>query len=104
MQHIRPAQLRERLQEADVPFLLDVREPWEHQLAAIPGSRLIPMGQIPARLEEIPREREVVVYCHHGVRSMQVAYYLAHHGFQVTNLHGGIDAWSLEADPSTPRY
>ncbi|MEK8090266.1 rhodanese-like domain-containing protein [Thermithiobacillus plumbiphilus] len=104
MQHIRPQALKARLELGESPFLLDVREPWENQLVALPGSTLIPMGEVPARLAEIPRDQEVIVYCHHGVRSMQVGYFLDHHGVQVTNLLGGIDAWSLQADPQTPRY
>lgn len=104
MRHIRPEALKARLDQGESPFLLDVREPWEHQLVALPGSTLIPMGELPARLAEIPRDQEVIVYCHHGVRSMQAGYFLVHHGVQISNLFGGIDAWSLQADPKTPRY
>jgi rhodanese-related sulfurtransferase len=63
------------------------------------------MGDIPSRLTELDPDRETVVVCHHGVRSAQVAMYLAQNGFEhVLNLSGGIDAWSEDADPSTPRY
>lgn len=104
MRHIRPVQLKSVLSGEHPPFLLDVREPWEHELVHIPGDIHIPMGQIPQRIDELPKDREIVIYCHHGVRSMQMAYYLYVQGFNVVNLLGGIDAWSLEADPGTPRY
>ena len=91
------------------PLLLDVREPWEAALASLRlqgvDSRLIPMGQIPARLAELDPAQPVVVYCHHGMRSLQVVAFLERQGFEsVYNLAGGIDAWSCEADPSVPRY
>lgn len=104
MRHLRPAQLKEALKGQQAPFLLDVREPWEHEIAAIPGSHLIPMAELPSRVSELPRDRDIVVYCHHGVRSMQVAYFLDVQGLRVVNLLGGIDVWSMEADPDTPRY
>ena len=85
--------------------LLDVREPHERELAVIEPSLHIPMGEIPDRLEEIPKDRYVVVYCHAGLRSMMVAGFLAHRGWKtVANLSGGIDAWSVEIDRTVPRY
>ncbi len=85
--------------------LLDVREPFERELAAIQPSLHIPMGEIAERIAEIPKDRELIVYCHGGSRSNMVAGYLAGHGFSsVANLAGGIDAWSVEVDPSVPRY
>ncbi|MCP5266375.1 MAG: sulfurtransferase [Burkholderiaceae bacterium] len=87
------------------PLLLDVREPWEFETCRIPGSVHIPMREVPARYHEIDPGRTVVVVCHHGVRSMQVAMFLAYQGFeQVVNLHGGIDAWSRQVDASVPTY
>lgn len=90
------------------PLLLDVREPWEAQTAriSVPGEqRLIPMGQLPARLDELDPAQSVVVYCHHGMRSLQVVAFLERQGFEsVYNLAGGIDAWSVEVDPQVPRY
>ena len=78
IQQINVSQLKSRLAQAgDRPLLLDVREAWEYNLCALPGSVHIPMGQIQARLNEIDRNREIVVVCHHGVRSNQVAHYLA---------------------------
>ncbi|MCQ8182343.1 rhodanese-like domain-containing protein [Methylomonas sp. SURF-1] len=100
-----PEQLRQRLQEEAPVMLLDVREPHEFAYAKIAGSILIPLQQIPQRLEEIPSDRDVVVICHHGMRSQQACNYLEHVGFQrLINLRGGIDAWSLVCDASVPRY
>jgi rhodanese-related sulfurtransferase len=87
------------------PCLLDVREPWEIQLVALPGSLCIPMGEIPSRLSEIPASQPVICVCHHGVRSMQVAFFLEQRGIEtVYNLQGGIDAWAREVDPSCATY
>ncbi len=102
---IGPAELKARLGLDDEPLLLDVREVWEVELACLPGAANIPMGEIPSRLCELDAGREIVVVCHHGIRSAQVAVYLARQGFErVLNLRGGIDAWSREADASVPRY
>ena len=85
--------------------LLDVRRPMEFEIGALPEAQLIPLHEITTRLDEIDRETPTVVYCHHGSRSMQAVRYLRQQGFsQVTNLRGGIDAWSLEIDPGVPRY
>jgi rhodanese-related sulfurtransferase len=102
---IEPAALKARLDRGDEVVILDVREPYEVFLASFPGATHIPMGDIPARLTELDPGRETVVVCHHGIRSAQVAIYLARMGFEhVLNLSGGIDAWSETADPATPRY
>ena len=100
-----PVTLKARLDRGANVVILDVREPFEIALAPFPGATHIPMGDIPSRLTELDPDRETVVVCHHGVRSAQVAMYLAQMGFErVLNLAGGIDAWSEDADPSTPRY
>ncbi len=102
---IDPVALKARLDRGASVLILDVREPFEIALAPFPGATHIPMGDIPSRLSELDPDRETVVVCHHGVRSAQVAMYLAQMGFErVLNLAGGIDAWSEDADPSTPRY
>jgi len=89
----------------DRPRLLDVREPWEWQLARIEGSELIPMQQIPAQVEELDRSQPTVVICHHGVRSLQVVAFLERLGFaNMHNLQGGIDAWARTIDPAVPVY
>lgn len=86
-------------------FLLDVREPFEVAHAQLSGSVPIPLNQIPKRLDEIDFEKEIVVICHHGMRSMQAANFLAQVGFRnISNLVGGIDAWSVECDSSVQRY
>jgi rhodanese-related sulfurtransferase len=86
--------------------LIDCREPWEHELARIDGSTLIPMNDTPDRLDEYRAiESSCVVYCHHGVRSLNVVAWLRRQGLEgVQSLSGGIDAWSLEIDPNVPRY
>ena len=87
------------------PLVVDVREPWEHDKARIEGSTLIPMREIPTRIAELPSDREIVLMCHHGSRSAQVAQWLARNGVsRVHNLAGGIDAWSRLVDPAIPRY
>jgi rhodanese-related sulfurtransferase len=87
------------------PLLLDVREPWEFQTCHIEGSQLVPMGEIAARAGELDASAEVVVICHHGGRSMQVAMFLEKKGFsEVINLAGGVDAWARTVDPAMPVY
>jgi rhodanese-related sulfurtransferase len=87
------------------PMLLDVREPWEFERCHLDGSVLIPMREIPASLEALDQENEIVVICHHGIRSRQVAYYLEHEGFdKVINLEGGVEAWAQDVDPTMQRY
>lgn len=85
-------------------LLLDVREPWEHQVARIGNSQLVPMNELPARVGSIDRTRDIVVYCHHGTRSDMAAEWLRSQGFPARNLAGGIDRWSREVDPAIPRY
>ena len=93
--------------------LLDVRDPHELEWASVAPSAAtydfewitIPMGEIPARLAELDPERPIACLCHHGVRSMQVARFLESNGFaEVSNIAGGIDAWSLQVDPTIARY
>lgn len=91
------------------PVVLDVREPWEVQAAslALDGATTvcIPMNEVPARLAELDPSQPVLSLCHHGVRSLQVASYLARQGFgDVFNIAGGIDAWSRDVDPRVPTY
>lgn len=86
-------------------MLLDVRERWEWETARIAGAQHIPMREVPARLAEIDRNRDVVAVCHHGGRSQQVAMFLEKSGFaKVHNLQGGVDGWSRSVDPSVPLY
>jgi rhodanese-related sulfurtransferase len=103
---LEPSAVAQRLQaEPGKLLLLDVREPWERELAVIEPSVHIPMNDIAERAGELPKDREIVVYCHGGTRSAMVAAYLEHHGFaSVRNLSGGIEAWSVDVDPKVPRY
>jgi rhodanese-related sulfurtransferase len=116
MVQLRPHQVADWVRQqgptsgSGIPVLLDVREPWETQLAAAPTppdmeKMCMPMRAIPARYPELDRSRPVVCLCHHGVRSMQVAHFLIHQGFQnIANVTGGIHAWATELDPSIPVY
>ena len=103
---ISPSEVSDRLTTgSDGWVLLDCRESVELSLARIDGAVHIPMGEIPDRLAELDATREIVVFCHHGIRSAQVAAFLRQQGFaSVRNMAGGIDAWSTLVDPSTPRY
>ncbi len=92
-------------EHADEYVLLDVRELDEREVAAIEPSLHIPMNDVPKRLAEIPKDKKIIVYCHSGSRSMMVAGYLQGAGYaSLSNLDGGIDAWSRKVDPSVPRY
>jgi rhodanese-related sulfurtransferase len=93
-------------QQPNAPLLLDVREPWEFQTASIPGGLLMPMGEVASRAHtELDPDAPIVVMCHHGARSLNVALWLRDQGFtQVQSLAGGIDAWSCSIDPDIPRY
>jgi rhodanese-related sulfurtransferase len=107
MRQISPVELAEWLNDPqrDSPQLLDVREPWEYQLCHIEGSQAIPMGAVPARSNELDPEREIVVICHHGGRSAQVAMFLERQGFgKVINLAGGVAEWAGRVDPKMPQY
>lgn len=100
-----PHQLQTLLLERPDTILLDVREDEEVAFNHIPGYTHIPMNLIPLRQNELPDDRPIVLYCHHGIRSQHAAMYLANAGFdQLYNLKGGIDAWSIEVDPTVPRY
>lgn len=105
VQTFTPQELQRRLQQSPPPLLLDVREAWEVELAALPGALHVPMHEIPDRRHELDAGAEIVVLCHHGVRSAHVAAFLAQAGFaRLYNLAGGIDAWAREIDPHLPRY
>jgi adenylyltransferase/sulfurtransferase len=100
-------ELARSLSAGESVFLLDVRQPWEHETAALPDSTLLPLPEIANRGHElsVPAGARLVAYCHHGVRSFQAALILESQGLgPVASLDGGIDAWSLRIDPSVPRY
>ncbi len=97
-------ELKERLDAGDAPLLLDVREPWEYELARIEGSTLVPMSRLEERFQDLDPSEETVVICHHGARSAHVTQALGRAGFfRVINLEGGLDAYS-DVDDSVPRY
>ena len=105
LKQIRPAELSAQLQSGRTPVLLDVREEWEWNTCRIPGAVLIPLRELPGRIEELDKTAETVVICHHGVRSHHAAHYLKSLGFEdVINLAGGVAAWADEVDPAMPRY
>jgi rhodanese-related sulfurtransferase len=107
VQQITPQQLQQRLSDAAAGglLLLDVREPWEFQICHLPGSLLMPIGTIPARLAELDPQADTVVICHHGARSLQTAMFLERAGFaRLYNLTGGMDAWARTVEASMPVY
>jgi rhodanese-related sulfurtransferase len=100
-------ELSRKLQARESVYLLDVRQPWEHEFCRLGDSTLIPLPELPHRLDEVnpPKGSMVVVYCHHGIRSMTGATILQQAGMSgVVSLEGGIDAWSVAVDPKVPRY
>jgi rhodanese-related sulfurtransferase len=103
---ITPETFARQRQQPDAPLLLDVRESWEFQTASLPNSLLIPMGEVPSRAHaELDPDAPIVVMCHHGARSLNVALWLRDQGFaNAQSLAGGIDAWSRTIDPNIPRY
>jgi len=105
VRELAPLELATRMRRADPLDVIDVREPYEWRIARIEGARMIPLGRIGAAVGDLPRDREIVLYCHHGVRSRAAAEFLASQGFDgVWNLSGGIDRWSAEVDPTVPTY
>ena len=100
---IEPGELAGRLSASDLQ-LLDIREPWEWSIAEIGAPQRIPMNELPASLDRFDKSRELIVYCHHGVRSTMAAEWLRAQGFRARNLAGGIDRWSREIDPAVRRY
>jgi rhodanese-related sulfurtransferase len=107
MQHVTAAELARWIADPTrkPPQLLDVRESAEYQICHLDNAVLIPMKTVPARLAELDADREIVCICHHGGRSMQVAAFLERNGFDhVTNLTGGLHAWSQQVDPGMPTY
>jgi len=110
MRHFTAKQLQEFLNSADEPpLLLDVREPWEFEHCSIEGSVLIPMRKLAAKIDmleaEIGHAREIIMICHHGIRSRQMGYYMEQAGFKnITNLDGGVEQWATDVDITMKRY
>lgn len=105
---ITPQEVQGRLAAGEKLALIDVREPVEFQLAQIAGSELIPMRAVPAELSRLDAQADdatLIVFCHHGVRSLNVVNWLREHGVEACqSMAGGIDRWSREIDPTVPRY
>ena len=102
---ITPAEVKQRLDRGEKLALIDVREPWVFNICSIEGAKLIPMGTVPANLQALDSDDEIIVYCHRGMRSLDVAVWLRGQGVaQAKSLAGGIERWSLEIDPNVPRY
>jgi rhodanese-related sulfurtransferase len=102
---ITPAELKARLNSGEKLVLVDVREPWEHEICRIEGANLIPLGTLAASLNTLPDVDEVICYCHHGMRSLDAAAWLRFQGFEkAKSLAGGIERWSVDVDPNVPRY
>lgn len=101
---ISPAEFVERRRRGDPLALLDVREAWELDIAAVPDALHIPMGEIAARMDELDRSREWAVLCRSGGRSFEVARFLQQNGFKAVNLAGGVLAWSRDVDATIPTY
>ena len=106
MEEITATELKQRIDSGDDLQIIDVREPNEYQTARIPGTTLIPLGEVVGRKGEIDESRETVVHCKGGVRSAKAIEALQRAGFRgrLLNLKGGITAWSNEVDPSVPKY
>jgi rhodanese-related sulfurtransferase len=104
-QTISPDELAKRLQNGETVNLIDVREPLEHEIASIEGARLLPLSQFNQWIDDLKSDEEIIVMCHHGIRSANVCVFLARNGFEkVFNLEGGIDLWSRTVNPNVPRY
>jgi rhodanese-related sulfurtransferase len=99
------AELRGRQKAGEEFLLVDVREPWEFEVCRIEGAKLMPMRTIPANLQALDGDEDVICYCHHGQRSLDVAAWLRAQGVEsAQSLAGGIERWSREIDPTVPRY
>lgn len=102
---IHPREVKQHVDRGEKFLLIDVREPWEHALCRIEGAKLIPLGSLASRLAEFSDADPVICYCHHGMRSLDAAAWLRGQGIEgAKSLAGGIERWSLEIDPSVPRY
>ena len=101
---ISPEEAKQKLDQGEA-VLIDVREPWEVQTASVAGAKNIPMGDVASRQQELDPEKNILVMCHHGVRSLKVTNWLREHGYEkAQSVRGGIDAWSKKVDPSVPVY
>lgn len=102
---IDPKNVKEMLDRGEVGLFIDVREPWEHETSHVEGATLIPLRQIPANLTRFQDAKQIILFCHHGTRSMNAVTWLRSQGIEnARSMAGGIDRWSVEVDPQVPRY
>jgi rhodanese-related sulfurtransferase len=102
---IEPKELKTKLDHGAKLIVVDVREPWEHQICNIAGARLVPLNTLPGSVGELAQAEEVVVYCHHGIRSLNAAAWLRAQGVEsARSLTGGIERWANEIDPKLAKY
>ena len=98
-------ELKQKFDENESVFLLDVREQSEYDIVHLEGARLVPLNTLPHHLDDLPSDQEIIVYCHHGQRSLYATAYLHQNGFtDAKNLAGGIDQWAVQIDPTLRRY
>jgi len=102
---IRPGEVSQLLASGEKFLFVDVREPWEHDISRIEGAVLIPLREIPANVPRLSESQQIVLFCHHGIRSLDAAAWLRMQGIQgARSMSGGIDRWATEVDPHVPRY
>jgi sulfur-carrier protein adenylyltransferase/sulfurtransferase len=101
---VTPREVDEMLKGNNPPLLVDVRMPWEYDICHIGASRLVPLNQLPNGVATMERTQPIVVYCHHGVRSLLAAQYLRQEGFEAMSMSGGIDQWARQIEPDMARY
>ncbi len=102
---IAPQELKQKLDQAAKVLVVDVREPWEAQVCTIEGAKLVPLNTLPANMALFAEAEEIVIYCHHGMRSLNAAAWLRSQGIDgARSLTGGIERWSTEIDPRVARY
>ena len=98
-------ELKQKLDLGEKLTLIDVREPWEYNISKIEGAQLVPLGSLGTEYKKLDPNAEIVIHCHMGMRSMDATQFLLQQGFKnVKNLTGGINAWSMQVDPSVPKY
>ncbi len=101
---ILPQEVKQRLDSSAKMFLVDIRQEWEHKTCRIEGATLVPMETMASQLALFEAADEIVLYCHHGVRSLNAAVWLRQQGIAARSMSGGIARWAEEIDPSVPRY
>jgi rhodanese-related sulfurtransferase len=102
---VAPGEVKDKLARGEKLFFVDVREKWEYETSHIEGSVLIPLREIPGNLARLEAADEIVLFCHHGMRSLDAAAWLRSQGVQgARSMAGGIDRWAAEIDPTVPRY